>query len=331
MLCPFSSRDSAYVNVGIKRPLGGYEMDHTAKTRKTDSNIKMALLMLALALTIACNGIGSQSTNNAPNGKLVFPGCYAPSATTSNADCGLANSLGDANADTVFQTEIATQRQFWQGTPANVHPWNDCSGPNAVSLPSGDILYGVNLFQQLVTAYGGDAAPISGVLAHEWGHQIQFDNGWFTSSEPTSRPIELEADAFSGYYMALAESYSWTSIDNYLSAVASKGDYNYTEPTHHGTPQERLAAAQLGFQTALQATQTQTQLTYSDLHQIFSTTIAGFSERQAPAPQSDGSVVSDFLASLDNSQILEILNGISHGKDMSVPHIENREQLYPRK
>jgi hypothetical protein len=43
------------------------------------------------------------------------------------------------------------------------------------------------------------------------------------SSEPTSRPIELEADAFSGFYMALGESYSWTSIDNYFSAVASEG------------------------------------------------------------------------------------------------------------
>jgi len=28
----------------------------------------------------------------------------------------------------------------------------------------------------------------------------------------------------------------WTSIDDYFSAIASKGDYNFTDPSHHGTP-----------------------------------------------------------------------------------------------
>jgi hypothetical protein len=198
-------------------------------------------------------------------------------------------------------------------------------------LPSGDILYVVNLFQQLVAAYGGDAAPISGVLAHEWGHQIQFDNGWSTSSEPTSRPTELEADAFSGFYMALGESYSWTSIDDYFSAVASKGDYNFTDPSHHGTPEERLAAAQLGFQTAIEAIQTQTGLTYADLHQIFSTAISGFDEKQVVHTNDQNSVANNFLVHLDTEQIVDILNGASHGRSATVPNVGNRQQLYPRK
>jgi len=279
-------------------------------------------------LGVGCNGIGGQS-NDTGNGKLAFAGCYAPNANTGNADCGLANSLGNSNVDAVFSAEINTQEQFWNGIPANVHPWNDCSGPNAISLPSGDILYGVNLFQQLVATYGGDAAPISGVLAHEWGHQIQFAYGWFANGQFSTPPIELEADAFSGFYMALAESYSWGSIDNYFSAVASKGDYDFNSPSHHGTPQERLAAAQLGYQTAIQAIQTGTQLTYGDLHQIFSTAIGGFRKRQIPSASASDAAATQILVRLDQSEILDILSGISRGKDVAVPNAGSRVRLYP--
>jgi hypothetical protein len=130
--------------------------------------------------------------------------------------------------------------------------------------------------------------------------------------------------------MALGESYSWSSIDNYSSAVTSFGDYNFKSSAHHGTPQERLAAAQLGFQTAIQAIQTQTQLTYLDLHQIFSTAISGFSTRQIPMADSQRPVAARFLSHLDNSQIIDILNGANRGNDAWVPTIENRESLYPR-
>jgi len=288
------------------------------------------LTLLATAVAVDCNGVGGQSNSTNASGNMVFAGCYAPNATTGNVDCGLASTLGDPNSDATFSAEVSFQGQFWDGIPANVHPWNDCNGPNALSLPSSDILYGVNLFQQLVQAYGGDAAPISGVLAHEWGHQIQFDNGWFTSSEPTSRPIELEADAFSGFYMALGESYSWGSIDNYFSAVASFGDYDFNDPNHHGTPQERLAAAQLGFQTALQVIQAGTPVTYAELHQIFAPAISGFSERRINT-ETTNRTARNFLNLLDTEQIRDILNGVNRGRDVSVPTVENRERLYPRK
>ncbi len=292
--------------------------------------IEGAFALSVLASVLACNGIGGQSTSTPPTSDMVFAGCYAPGATIGNAGCGLASTLGDPNSDATFQAEVANQSNFWSGIPADVHYWNDCQSPNSVSLPSGDVLYGVNLFQQLVSAYGGDAAPISGVLAHEWAHQIQFGYGWFTSNEPTARPIELEADAFSGYYMALGESYAWTSVDDYFSALASLGDYNFNDPSHHGTPQERLAAAQLGFQTAIQQIETNTPLTYADLHATFSSAIGGFSARRILPVVAVNSVAGQFLARLDESQIISILNGESHGKNVLVP-VGNHEHLFPKK
>ena len=286
-------------------------------------------ICLTLSMAIGCGGAGNQETNAANSS---FVGCYAANSTSGNVGCGLASSLGDPNSDIVFLTEIGTQSQFWQGIPAAVHPWNDCNGANAESFPSGDILYGLSLFHQLVASYGGDAAPISGVLAHEWGHQIQFDNGWFTSSESTSRPIELEADAFSGFYMALSsDAYSWNEINNYFAAVASTGDFNFNEPNHHGTPQERLAAAQLGFQTAYQVIQTQTPLTYADLHQIFSTAIGAFDAKGARLETENSLVAEEFLTRLDHAAILDILKGHNRGRDVSVPIVRDRESLYPKK
>ena len=131
--------------------------------------------------------------------------------------------------------------------------------------------------------------------------------------------------------MALGENFSWSSINNYFAAVANSGDYNFNNPSFHGTPQQRLAAAQLGFQTAYQVLSTGSQLTYTDLHQIFSSNIGGFSDRKAPSPLSVGSAAAGILSRLDHDQILEILNGTSRGKDIALPSVANRELLYPRK
>ena len=113
--------------------------------------------------------------------------------------------------------------------------------------------------------------------------------------------------------------------------MASGGDYNFTDPSHHGTPVEHLAAAQLGFKTATDVAGTQTQVSYANLHQIFSSAISGFSVKRIPIPDTQNSVADRFLVGLDSSEIFDILNGLSHGKDASVPDIGDRQHLYPRK
>jgi hypothetical protein len=93
----------------------------------------------------------------------------------------------------------------------------------------------------------------------------------------------------------------------------------------------RLAAAQLGFQTAIQAIQTQTPLTYADLHQIFSTAIESFDKKRVGDSDTQNLTANSFLSHLDTAQILDILKGVSHGKEASVPETANRQHLFPRK
>jgi hypothetical protein len=282
---------------------------------------------LLLLLISSCS---NQITPKKPDNSAQVVGCYAPGMSASSQDqCGIVSTFGDPTVDQTFSQEITIQSSFWNNIPASPLPWNDCKAPNAESLPGGNILFGVNFFQLLITQNNGDSLPIAGVLAHEWAHQIQFDNGWMVQTEPTVRSTELEADAFSGFYMALAKGWAWAYINDYFTTLASIGDYDFTNPSHHGTPQERVAAANLGFTTGLNAMQTAQPLSYAQLHQIFSSSIQSFSTGELLDSVPGDERVSSVLNAIRQSEMRAILEGKTHGINVVPPNVQNREHLYP--
>ncbi len=65
----------------------------------------------------------------------------------------------------------------------------------------------------------------TGILSHEWAHQIQFHyfDDWyknypFESDPETTRLLELEADFFSGYYMThkRGATYNWKRVEQFF-------------------------------------------------------------------------------------------------------------------
>ena len=96
------------------------------------------------------------------------------------------------------------------------------------------------------TAIGfGDVAP-QAILAHEFGHQIQFDLNLFGPfTAESTRRTELMADAFSAYYLSHARgaSMQWKRVQQFLQVFFNIGDCAFTNPNHHGTPTQRMAAA----------------------------------------------------------------------------------------
>ena len=99
----------------------------------------------------------------------------------------------------------------------------------------------------------GDVAP-QAILAHEFGHHIQFELGLFggpTSPESTRR-TELMADAFSAYFLSHAQgtSMQWKRVQQFLAVFFNIGDCLFTNNGHHGTPTQRMAAAQFGYSVA---------------------------------------------------------------------------------
>jgi predicted metalloprotease len=88
-------------------------------------------------------------------------------------------------------------------------------------------------------------------VAHEVGHAVQRDLD-ITEPEgsPTVAPTELQADCLAGvwsnakYYQNVLEG---NDIDEAVTTASAVGDYEFTNPGHHGTPEQRSAAFMVGY------------------------------------------------------------------------------------
>ena len=104
------------------------------------------------------------------------------------------------------------------------------------------------------TAIGyGDVAP-QAILAHEMGHHIQFQLNLFEdeSSPEATRRTELMADAYAAYYLSHSRgaSMQWKRVKLFLQVFFNIGDCSFTSDGHHGTPTQRMAAAEWGYSVA---------------------------------------------------------------------------------
>lgn len=127
-------------------------------------------------------------------------------------------------------------------------PYNYNSTYNAMSYSTGKIYYGYAIYYD-AKSKGGNIVNAM-ILAHEYGHQLQFILGLPSVHESTGRPIELEADGFAGYYLRRPNGYNQTSFTQIAAAyefAQSIGDYQTNSPGHHGTPPQRRSAVRLGF------------------------------------------------------------------------------------
>ena len=251
-------------------------------------------------------------------------GCYHPTfagAQSSQFGCGLLSSTGDVLFDQYLIEEVATQRFYFNDYQTEINVFDECSPNqmNAYATADGQVLMGWYMMGNLFSKYRS-ALPIAGVLAHEMGHRLQFENGWMVQTEPTDRRTELEADMWSGLYMAFAKTYSGSEIRSYFQAVFDSGDYNFNRPDHHGTRNQRLAAAAVGFDVADRIRSGRTPLSFSAIHQVFLqevsriTSSVGFipteslGETKGEAVTSDPSVT-QILDGIDRGWIDGILNG----------------------
>lgn len=90
------------------------------------------------------------------------------------------------------------------------------------------------------------------IHAHEFAHHIQFETGVLTPDsvfEPeATRRTELMADALAAYNLAHARGASFQNkrIVEIIEAGSTIGDCGFDNPNHHGTPNQRAAAAEWG-------------------------------------------------------------------------------------
>ncbi len=235
-------------------------------------------VLLLCFLMVQCSGSGEEQADSpsGPTTASVKVGCYSASYAgfaQSQIGCGTLNSFGDAAFDLAFGQEISIQSNFWgPAYQTQFYAFDECSYDrrNALSFPQGYVLFGRHMAIYLVQTAQGYGIAVSGVIAHEWAHQLQFRNDWMDRNASTARATELEADAFSGYYLYLSKAADWSTIFGfYLSTLYAIGDYQFNSPSHHGTPDERIQACMLGFNAASEARRTNNYPTEHQLHQMF--------------------------------------------------------------
>lgn len=157
------------------------------------------------------------------------------------------------SADTNFMnSQMTTIAGMWGRTAPTLRFVNDPSNPNstynAISYSTGKIYYGYAIYADAKNKGGNIVNAM--ILAHEYGHQLQYIFGLPSVSESTARPNELEADGFAGYYLRRPNGYNQTSFAQIAAAyefAQSIGDYQTTSAGHHGTPPQRRSAVRLGF------------------------------------------------------------------------------------
>lgn len=225
-------------------------------------NFNLCLLAGAIAVTTlsACSDDKMDETvqpqQTALSAKIEQPGalekvCYYVDNNWSNSavlKSGLQNS-----ADTSFMNGQMTKIASMWGRSNPVlqyvdDPSNFNSTYNAISYGNGKIYYGYAIYYD-AKSKGGDIVNAM-ILAHEYGHQLQYIFGLPSVNENTARPNELEADGFAGYYLRRPNGYNKTNFTEIAAAyefAQSIGDYQTNSPGHHGTPAQRRSAVRLGF------------------------------------------------------------------------------------
>lgn len=123
----------------------------------------------------------------------------------------------------------------------------------------------------------GDVAP-QAIFAHEFAHQIQNRRAYYNdpfanagSAAEQTRYMELMADAFAGYYLTHKRGAAMNKfrVEEFLQAFFQLGDCAFSDPGHHGTPNQRMKSSRFGFDVAAAALKQGQILTANQFHALF--------------------------------------------------------------
>jgi hypothetical protein len=143
------------------------------------------------------------------------------------------------------------------------------------------IVMGDGIMEAYTSLGYGDVAP-QAILAHEFGHQMQFALGVFDvpiSADPAenTRRTELMADAYSAYFLSHARgaAMQWKRVRQFLQVFFTIGDCGFSSPGHHGTPIQRMDAADWGYKLADSAKKQGKILTSQEFVTLFDAALPG--------------------------------------------------------
>jgi predicted metalloprotease len=90
------------------------------------------------------------------------------------------------------------------------------------------------------------------VVAHEYAHEVQDELGLLQNSQLPTMAFELQADCYAGTWAKSAYRENRLEdgdVQEALDAALAVGDFDTSNPGHHGTPEQRKDAWNSGFQS----------------------------------------------------------------------------------
>ncbi|MEW2489576.1 hypothetical protein [Streptomyces sp. NPDC048411] len=136
----------------------------------------------------------------------------------------------------------------------NAFAFSEKGDPNPAGI-SDRIVMGDGILQALNVLGLGDNGPRS-VLAHEFGHHVQYEDSLFANTTLTgpeaTRRTELMADGFGTYFLthSRGEALNAKRVLDTEKSFYQVGDCSFDSPGHHGTPNQRFAASSWGASVA---------------------------------------------------------------------------------
>ncbi len=231
------------------------------KTKKTG----LLVSALALGMLFACSKNEEVVTENVQSEAIEQPSLLNKQCSfvdnNWSAASVLSTSFGSTTDTNFMNNQNSKISALWGQSVVTLRFVKDASNPgstyNAISYGSNPrkIYYGEAIYKDAKSKNSSNIVNAM-ILAHEFGHQLQFTFGLPSVRESTARPNELEADGFAGYYLrkpAGFNSASFAAIASASDFAFAIGDFGTTNPGHHGTPAQRRSAVRLGFLLAAPA------------------------------------------------------------------------------
>ncbi|MFN8722291.1 MAG: hypothetical protein ACK5YI_15820 [Rhodospirillales bacterium] len=170
---------------------------------------------------------------------------------------GMIPTSGNPGLDRALGAALVRMAETFGERPGFAF-YDDSSAPNAYATSDtrvegtwGTVLFGRKLFWDLVNSNSDQGMAVVATLAHEFAHVVQFRRGLrsrLLAGQRTVRRMELHADYLSGFYLGLRK-----RADPSITLLAAGalfrylGDLDVNSRDHHGTPDERIEAAEAGF------------------------------------------------------------------------------------
>jgi predicted metalloprotease len=124
---------------------------------------------------------------------------------------------------------------------------------SAFYCPADDTIYFGEAIGKEIYDNIGDFG-VAYALAHEYAHNVQQELGWYRSGRrlTTVAPFELQADCMAGtwaYAVYRRGRIDDSDVDEAVNTAYAVGDFDLTNPQHHGTPDERARAWVAGYRS----------------------------------------------------------------------------------